>query len=101
MGLEQNLLVEDAHIADLLLLQRGTDLYAVTPAQARKIAGERWKAKKEEEKNMNNSAVPDPATYAVRAQPPNSDLHKNLPRCTRKYASRESQDKINLSSFKL
>ena len=34
VGLEQNLLVEDAHVADLLLLQRGAALYAVTAAQA-------------------------------------------------------------------
>jgi alkylation response protein AidB-like acyl-CoA dehydrogenase len=31
VGLEQNLLVEDAHEADLLLLQRGPRLYAVAP----------------------------------------------------------------------
>lgn len=35
VGLEQNLLVEDAHVADLLLLERGGALYAVTPEQAR------------------------------------------------------------------
>ena len=29
VGLEQNLLVEDAHVADLLLLQRGGELYAL------------------------------------------------------------------------
>jgi len=40
VGLEQNLLVEDAHIADLLLLQRGADLFAVTPAQAQLRANE-------------------------------------------------------------
>jgi hypothetical protein len=33
VGLEQNLLVEDAHVADLLLLQQGDDLFAVTPDQ--------------------------------------------------------------------
>ena len=33
VGLEQNLLVEDAHVADLLLLQRGDDFYALTPQQ--------------------------------------------------------------------
>ena len=33
VGLEQNLLVEDAHVADLLLLQRGSHLYALTPDQ--------------------------------------------------------------------
>jgi len=33
VGLEQNLLVEDAHVADLLVLQRGADLYALTPDQ--------------------------------------------------------------------
>jgi alkylation response protein AidB-like acyl-CoA dehydrogenase len=31
VGLEQNLLVEDAHIADLLLLQHGDEIHAVTP----------------------------------------------------------------------
>ena len=31
VGLEQNLLVEDAHIADLLVLQKGPELFAVTP----------------------------------------------------------------------
>jgi alkylation response protein AidB-like acyl-CoA dehydrogenase len=33
VGLQQNLLVEDAHIADLLLLQSGDALVAVTPDQ--------------------------------------------------------------------
>jgi alkylation response protein AidB-like acyl-CoA dehydrogenase len=33
VGLEQNLLVEDAHIADLLLLQRGDAWYALEPGQ--------------------------------------------------------------------
>ena len=33
VGLEQNLLVEDAHVADLLLLQSGDTLVAVTPDQ--------------------------------------------------------------------
>jgi alkylation response protein AidB-like acyl-CoA dehydrogenase len=33
VGLEQNLLVEDAHTADLLILQMGTDLFSVTPDQ--------------------------------------------------------------------
>jgi alkylation response protein AidB-like acyl-CoA dehydrogenase len=33
VGLEQNLLVEDAHVADLILLQKGESLYAVTPEQ--------------------------------------------------------------------
>ena len=32
VGLEQNRLVEDAHIADLLLLEKSGDLYAVDPA---------------------------------------------------------------------
>jgi alkylation response protein AidB-like acyl-CoA dehydrogenase len=32
VGLEQNLVVEDAHIADLLLLQRGDCFYALEPA---------------------------------------------------------------------
>jgi alkylation response protein AidB-like acyl-CoA dehydrogenase len=34
VGLEQNLLVEDAHVADLLLLQRGSDIIAATAEQA-------------------------------------------------------------------
>ena len=33
VGLEQNLLVEDAHMADLLLMQRGDAWYALTPEQ--------------------------------------------------------------------
>jgi alkylation response protein AidB-like acyl-CoA dehydrogenase len=33
VGLEQNLLVEDAHVADLLLLQRGADVVAAPQAQ--------------------------------------------------------------------
>ncbi len=33
VGLERNLLVEDAHVADLLLLERGGDLFALTPDQ--------------------------------------------------------------------
>ena len=33
VGLEQNLLVEDAHTADLLLMQRGDAWYALTPEQ--------------------------------------------------------------------
>jgi len=33
VGLEQNLLVEDAHVADLLLLQRGGDMVAATAQQ--------------------------------------------------------------------
>ena len=33
VGLEQNLLVEDAHVADLLLLQRGAELFALAPEQ--------------------------------------------------------------------
>jgi alkylation response protein AidB-like acyl-CoA dehydrogenase len=33
VGLEQNLLVEDAHVADLLLLQRGDELVAATDEQ--------------------------------------------------------------------
>ena len=33
MGLEQNFLIEDAHIADLLLLQRGDRLYALNKDQ--------------------------------------------------------------------
>lgn len=33
LGLEQNLVVEDAHVADLLLLERGGHWYALTPEQ--------------------------------------------------------------------
>lgn len=33
VGLEQNLLVEDAHVADLLLLQKGDTWYALQPSQ--------------------------------------------------------------------
>lgn len=33
VGLQQNLLVEDAHIADLLLLERAGEIHAVTPDQ--------------------------------------------------------------------
>ena len=33
VGLEQNLLVEDAHVADLLLLQHGDAIYALAPEQ--------------------------------------------------------------------
>jgi alkylation response protein AidB-like acyl-CoA dehydrogenase len=33
IGLEQNLLVEDAHLADLLLMQQGDAWYALTPSQ--------------------------------------------------------------------
>lgn len=35
VGLQQNVLVEDAHVADLLLLQQGDALIAATPAQVR------------------------------------------------------------------
>jgi alkylation response protein AidB-like acyl-CoA dehydrogenase len=33
VGLEKNLLVEDAHVADLLLFQRGDEVHALTPGQ--------------------------------------------------------------------
>ncbi|MFT7048420.1 MAG: alkylation response protein AidB-like acyl-CoA dehydrogenase [Halioglobus sp.] len=33
VGLERNLLVEDAHIADLLLIQKGKEIFALTPQQ--------------------------------------------------------------------
>ncbi|MCX2983233.1 acyl-CoA dehydrogenase [Halieaceae bacterium IMCC14734] len=33
VGLSQNLLVEDAHTADLILLQQGDDIHALTPGQ--------------------------------------------------------------------
>lgn len=35
VGLEQNLLVEDAHVADLLLLEKGGALYAVEKSEAK------------------------------------------------------------------
>ncbi len=35
VGLQQNLVVEDAHVADLLLLQQGDTLVAATPQQVR------------------------------------------------------------------
>lgn len=34
LGLEQNLLVEDAHVADLIIMQKAGALYAVEPANA-------------------------------------------------------------------
>ncbi|MEH6590810.1 MAG: acyl-CoA dehydrogenase family protein [Halioglobus sp.] len=33
VGLEQNLVTEDAHVADLVLLQKGSDILALTPQQ--------------------------------------------------------------------
>jgi len=53
VGLEQNLLVEDAHVADLLLLQRGKQLLAATPAQV--------------ELRHNESVDPSRRLYAVEA----------------------------------
>jgi alkylation response protein AidB-like acyl-CoA dehydrogenase len=35
VGLRQNLVVEDAHVADLLLIQQGDTLFAATPEQVR------------------------------------------------------------------
>lgn len=40
VGLECNGLVEDAHVADLLLLERDGDLYAVTAADIKAVANE-------------------------------------------------------------
>ncbi|MCB1616432.1 MAG: acyl-CoA/acyl-ACP dehydrogenase [Pseudomonadales bacterium] len=40
VGLEQNQLVADAHYADLLLLQQGNELHAVTPGQVKLIFNE-------------------------------------------------------------
>jgi alkylation response protein AidB-like acyl-CoA dehydrogenase len=40
VGLEQNLLVEDAHIADLLILERGGNVYALEPGQVTLSANE-------------------------------------------------------------
>jgi alkylation response protein AidB-like acyl-CoA dehydrogenase len=51
VGLEQNLLVEDAHVADLLLLQKGESLYAVTQEQVTL--------------RHNESVVPSRKLYAV------------------------------------
>jgi alkylation response protein AidB-like acyl-CoA dehydrogenase len=51
VGLEQNLLVEDAHVADLLLLQRGDAWYALTPGQV--------------ELRHNESVDPSRQLYAV------------------------------------
>jgi len=51
VGLEQNLLVEDAHVADLLLLQRGGELFALSPDQV--------------ELRHNESVDPSRKLYAV------------------------------------
>jgi alkylation response protein AidB-like acyl-CoA dehydrogenase len=51
VGLEQNQLVEDAHVADLLLLQRGAAIHAFTPAQV--------------ELRYNESVDPSRKLYAV------------------------------------
>ncbi len=51
VGLEQNLLVEDAHVADLLLLQRGASIVAATPEQV--------------ELRHNESVDPSRKLYAV------------------------------------
>jgi alkylation response protein AidB-like acyl-CoA dehydrogenase len=51
VGLEQNLLVEDAHVADLLLMQQGSAWYALTPAQV--------------ELRHNESVDPSRRLYAV------------------------------------
>jgi alkylation response protein AidB-like acyl-CoA dehydrogenase len=51
VGLQQNLLVEDAHVADLLLLQHGGALYAFTPEQV--------------ELRYNESVDPSRKLYAV------------------------------------
>lgn len=55
VGLEQNLLVEDAHIADLLLLQQGDAWYALEPGQV----GLRH----------NESVDPSRRLYAVEIEP--------------------------------
>jgi len=54
VGLQQNQLVEDAHVADLLLLQQGGDLYALTPDQV--------------ELRHNESVDPSRKLYAVTMQ---------------------------------
>jgi alkylation response protein AidB-like acyl-CoA dehydrogenase len=54
-GLEQNLLVEDAHVADLLLLQRGDAWYALAPEQL--------------ELRHNESVDPSRRLYAVAIKP--------------------------------
>jgi alkylation response protein AidB-like acyl-CoA dehydrogenase len=55
VGLEQNLLVEDAHVADLLLLQRGDAIHALTPAQF--------------ELRRNESVDPSRRLYGVEIKP--------------------------------
>jgi len=54
VGLEQNLLVEDAHIADLLLVQRGDAWYALQPGQF--------------ELRRNESVDPSRRLYAVEVE---------------------------------
>ena len=51
VGLEQNLVVEDAHVADLLLVQRGERWFALTPEQV--------------ELRYNESVDPSRKLYAV------------------------------------
>jgi len=51
VGVEQNLLVEDAHVADLLLLQRGEQWYALSPERV--------------ELRHNESVDPSRKLYAV------------------------------------
>ncbi len=54
-GIEQNLLVEDAHVADLLLLQHGDAWYALAPEQV--------------ELRRNESVDPSRRLYAVAIKP--------------------------------
>ena len=58
VGLEQNQLVEDAHIADLLLLQRNGAIHALTPAQVTL--------------RHNESVDPSRKLYAVEIDKPNA-----------------------------
>jgi alkylation response protein AidB-like acyl-CoA dehydrogenase len=60
VGLEQNLLVEDAHVADLLLLQHGDAWYALAPEQL--------------ELRRNESVDPSRRLYAVTIKPGAEDV---------------------------
>ena len=58
VGLEQNLLVEDAHVADLLILEKGGSLYSVDPDKATL--------------NRNESVDPSRKLFAVEFDPINA-----------------------------
>ncbi len=57
VGLEQNLLVEDAHVADLILLQQGDEIHALTQGQV--------------ELRHNESVDPSRKLYVVEIKQPN------------------------------